>query len=105
MASMRAFRAFCLMNRDCVIIADVKKEKNYVPEPLNQQRFLRENQSLNSAERVEIGREGRLSELLTMLTRTHKFLYDDAHLAKKGETMQLTAHSADDASQSFVLSP
>lgn len=87
MASMRAFRAFFLMNRDCVIIADEKKEKNNAPEPVDQQRFLRENQSLNSAERVEIGRKGLLAELLTMLTRTHNFLYDDAHLAKKDETI------------------
>lgn len=105
MASISAFSPFFFINRDRVKPADEKKEKSTVFLPLDQEQVLQNNKSLDRVGWRDMGREGLPAAPLATLTRIHRFLYDDARLMEWTETMQSTSHSADEESQSYVLSP
>lgn len=105
MASISAFSPFIFINRNHVKKADVKKARNQVPSPLDQERVLENSKSPNRAGCGEMGREGLPAAPLATLTRIHRFLYEDARLTEVTQTMQSTSCSGDEESQSYVLSP
>lgn len=103
-ASISAFSPFFFINRDRVKKAD-EKEKGKFPLPLDQERVLHNNKSLDRAGWRNMDREGLPAVPLATLTRIHRFLYDDARLMEWTETMHSKSHWVDEESQPYIFSP
>lgn len=67
---------------------EVDEEKNRVPLPMNDKRLFKRSEKPDRLGWEEMGREGQTGASLATLTRIHRFLYDDAHLAQESEPGQ-----------------
>lgn len=67
---------------------EADEEKNRAPLPLDGNRLFRKNLKPNRVGWEEMGREGQKGTSLATLTRIHRFLYDNAHLAQETKSVQ-----------------